>query len=68
MCGSDPNKEAAEALRDKRLSSEVTIKPTAPRVYPKKYTLTMDEIREIDKKKREELLEEWVPILEVMES
>jgi hypothetical protein len=68
MFGRDLYREIAEALRDKRLSSEVIIKPTSFNFQPKKYVMTMDEVREIDKKRREAFLEEWAPIIEVMES
>ena len=49
------------------LSVETRIRSTSPGSYPKSI-MTMDEVREKDRKYREAFQEEWAPIIEVMES
>ena len=66
--GQDLDWDAHVALEDGRLSSEITIRSTSGGIQPGRHSMTMEEIREIDKKNREAFLEEWAPILEVMNS
>ena len=49
------------------LSVETRVRGTTLGSYPKS-VMTMDEVREIDKKNRDAFMEEWAPIIEVMES
>lgn len=68
MTGQNLEWEARMALQDKRLSSEVKVRPISKHPRLPKASMTMDEVREIDRKRREAFLAEWAPILEVMES
>jgi len=49
------------------VSVETKTRSTSPGSYPKT-VMSMDEVREIDKKNREAFMEEWLPIFEIMES
>jgi hypothetical protein len=68
MTGQDLDREAREALKDERLSSEIRVRSTEKSISPRKYSMTMDEVREIDKKRRQAHQEEWAPIIDVMDS